>query len=121
MPQVQPETKLQTDIRLHLQQRYGTKLVLLRNHSGAVSGLSFGLGPGSPDLVGWITVGEIAVFVGIEIKTGTGRVRPNQQAWLDRLLSAGGIAFVARDCEGASVMMDAHITRILNGTQSQQP
>lgn len=63
-----------------------------------------GLFPGSGDLIGWRTVTitadmvgkPIAQFLSIEIKTKTGRVRPDQQNWLDQITTAGGHAIVAR-------------------------
>jgi hypothetical protein len=63
-----------------------------------------GLFPGSGDLIGWRTltvtpdmVGKpIAQFLSIEVKTKTGRVRPDQQNWLDQITTAGGHAIVAR-------------------------
>ena len=45
---------------------------------------------------------QVAVFTSIEVKTPTGRVKPEQQQWLDAVQAAGGIAAVARsvaDCE----------------------
>ena len=69
----------------------------------------YGLQPGSSDLIGWRTVTitpemvgtTIAVFTSIEVKTATGRLRPEQQQWLDAVQSAGGIAGVARSVEDA--------------------
>jgi hypothetical protein len=69
----------------------------------------YGLQPGSSDLIGWRTVTitpemvgqQVAVFTSIEVKTPTGRVKPEQQQWLDAVLSAGGIAGVARSVEDA--------------------
>ena len=72
--------------------------------------MQFGLCKGSADLIGWTTrtiteemVGQqVAIFTSIEVKTPTGRVRPEQQQWLDAVAKAGGIAAVARsvaDCE----------------------
>ena len=72
--------------------------------------MQFGLCKGSADLIGWTSrtiteemVGQqVAVFTSIEVKTPTGRVRPEQQQWLDAVAKAGGIAAVARsvaDCK----------------------
>jgi hypothetical protein len=69
----------------------------------------YGLQPGSSDLIGWRTVTitpemvgqQVAVFTSIEVKTPTGRIRPEQQQWLDAVQSAGGIAGVARSVEDA--------------------
>lgn len=63
-----------------------------------------GLFPGSADLIGWRTltvtsdmVGKpIAQFLSIEIKTPTGRVRPDQQNWLEQVTLSGGHAIIAR-------------------------
>jgi hypothetical protein len=69
----------------------------------------YGLQPGSSDLIGWRTVTitpemvgqQVAVFTSIEVKTATGRVKPEQQQWLDAVQAAGGIAGVARSVEDA--------------------
>lgn len=63
-----------------------------------------GLFPGSGDLIGWRTVTitpdmvgkPIAQFLSIEVKTLTGRVRPDQQNWADQITAAGGHAIIAR-------------------------
>lgn len=56
-----------------------------------------GLGstPGVPDIIG-IWNGKM---LGIEIKTARGKVSERQQAFIDRINSAGGLAFVARSVE----------------------
>ena len=72
--------------------------------------MQFGLCKGSADLIGWRTVTitpemvgqQVAVFTSIEVKSATGRLRSEQQQWLDAVQKAGGIAAVARsvaDCE----------------------
>jgi hypothetical protein len=69
----------------------------------------YGLQPGSSDLIGWRTVTitpemvgqQVAVFTSIEVKTATGRVKPEQKLWLDKVQAAGGIAGVARSVEDA--------------------
>jgi hypothetical protein len=71
--------------------------------------VSFGLCKGSADLIGWkrVTVTpdmvgqQVAVFLSIEVKTLTGRIRPEQQQWLDAVQAAGGIAGVARSVDDA--------------------
>ena len=75
--------------------------------------VTFGLAPGSADLIGWrslvITpdmVGQrVAVFCSIEVKAPRGRVRPDQAAWLAAVQSAGGIAGVARSPEDAAAIL----------------
>ena len=87
---------------------------LFRNNTGTLRDqhgrpVQFGLCKGSADLIGWkrvtITpemVGTThAVFLSIEVKTPTGRLRPEQQQWLDAVQAAGGIAGVARSVEDA--------------------
>jgi hypothetical protein len=57
----------------------------------------------TPDMVGQ----QVAVFTSIEVKTPTGRIRPEQQAWLETVQAAGGIAGVARSVEDALRIMTA--------------
>jgi hypothetical protein len=87
---------------------------LFRNNTGTLRDqhgrpVQFGLCKGSADLIGWkqVTVTpemvgqQVAVFLSIEVKTPTGRIRPDQQQWLETVQSAGGIAGVARSVEDA--------------------
>jgi hypothetical protein len=87
---------------------------LFRNNTGTLRDqhgrpVTFGLCKGSADLIGWkrVTITPemvgttVAVFVSIEVKTATGRLRPEQQQWLDAVQAAGGIAGVARSVEDA--------------------
>jgi hypothetical protein len=82
---------------------------LFRNNTGTLRDqhgrpVSFGLCKGSADLIGWRSVTitpemvgqQIAVFTSIEVKAATGRIRPEQQQWLNAVQAAGGIAGVAR-------------------------
>lgn len=87
---------------------------LFRNNTGTLLDkngrpVQFGLCKGSADLIGWkrVTITPdmvgttVAVFTSIEVKSATGRLRPEQQQWLDAVQAAGGIAGVARsvaDC-----------------------
>lgn len=88
---------------------------LHRNNTGVLRDqhgrpVQFGLAKGSSDLIGWTTrtitpdmVGQrVAVFTSIEVKTATGRLRPEQRQWLDAVQAAGGIAGVARSVEDAA-------------------
>jgi hypothetical protein len=113
-----PETDLQQRIRLAL----GTRpdLRLYRNQTGALPDprtgrlVTFGLAKGSADLIGWRTITvtpemvgrRLAVFCSIEIKTPTGRLRPEQQAWLGVVQGAGGIAGVARSVSDALTVLE---------------
>jgi hypothetical protein len=88
---------------------------LFRNNTGTLRDqhgrpVQFGLAVGSADLIGWTTrtitpdmVGQqVAVFTSIEVKSSTGRLRPEQRQWLDAVQAAGGIAGVARSVEDAA-------------------
>ena len=46
----------------------------------------------TPEMVGQ----QVAIFTSIEVKAATGRIRPEQQQWLNAVQAAGGIAGVAR-------------------------
>ena len=93
---------------------------LFRNNTGTLRDqhgrpVSFGLCKGSADLIGYRTITitpdmvgqQVAVFLSIEVKTPTGRIRPEQQQWLDMVQSAGGIAGVARSVEDAKALLAA--------------
>lgn len=75
--------------------------------------VTFGLAPGSADLIGWRTVEitpdmvgqRVAVFASIEVKAPRGRVRPDQQTWLAAVQGAGGIAGIARSPEEAAAIL----------------
>jgi hypothetical protein len=111
------ETTLQQQIRLAL----GTRpdLRLYRNNCGSLPDprtgrlVTFGLAKGSADLIGWRTVTvtpdmvgqRLAVFTSIEVKTSTGRLRPEQQAWLGVVRSAGGVAGVVRSVSDAEDLL----------------
>jgi hypothetical protein len=94
---------------------------LFRNNTGTLRDqhgrpVSFGLARGSADLIGYRTITitpdmvgqQVAVFTSIEVKTPTGRIRPEQQAWLETIQAAGGIAGVARSVEDALRIVTAH-------------
>ena len=111
------ETTLQQQIRLAVGTR--SDLRLFRNNTGTLPDprtgrpVQFGLARGSADLIGWRSVvvtpdmvgQRIAVFTSIEVKTATGRLRPEQQAWLGVVQGAGGIAGVARSVEDANEIL----------------
>jgi hypothetical protein len=111
------ETTLQQQIRLALGTR--SDLRLFRNNCGILPDprtgrpVQFGLARGSADLIGWRTItitpdmvgSQLAVFTSIEVKTPTGRVRPEQHAWLGAVQSAGGIAGIARSvCDANKIL-----------------
>ncbi len=55
----------------------------------------FGL-PGQPDIMAILPGGR---FLGIEVKTGSGRQSPEQRNWQARALAQGALYIVVRDLE----------------------
>ena len=49
---------------------------------------------GCPDVLGQLRDGRL---LGVEVKAKTGRLRPEQAVFRERIRGAGGVAFVARD------------------------
>jgi hypothetical protein len=80
---------------------------LAKTGNGAT--IAFGLGKGSPDLVGFLH-GSARLFC-IEAKTATGRLSPEQRCWLRAANSNGAYAAVARSPEEA---LD-HLARAVAG------
>ena len=91
---------------------------LFRNNTGTLRDangrpVQFGLCKGSADLIGWRSIAitpamvgtTIAVFTSVEVKTPTGRIRPEQKQWLEAVQAAGGIAGVARSVADAEVLL----------------
>ena len=103
------ESSIQNKVQLAAS-RLGHRL--FRNNVGKVRDdkgrwHSFGWPKGSPDLTGWqrVTITEdmvgktVAVALGVEIKTATGRVRPDQERFLEMMKEQGCICGVARSVE----------------------
>lgn len=75
--------------------------------------LHAGLVKGSSDLIGWHSIEvtpallgrRLAVFVGLEAKTGSGRLEREQLAFIAAVLRAGGIAGEARTVEQVQRMI----------------
>ena len=111
------EQRIQQEIRIACS-RGDTRL--FRNNTGTLKDqngrpVQFGLCKGSADLIGWkrVTVtpemvgSTVAVFASVEVKTASGRLRPEQQQWLEAVQAAGGIAGVARSVDDALQIMTA--------------
>jgi len=111
------ETTLQQQIRLAV--GTWTEARIFRNQVGSLPDprtgrlVTFGLARGSADLIGWRTVtitqamvgSRIAIFTSIEVKVPTGRIRPEQQAWLEAVTQAGGLAGIARSVTDAQLLL----------------
>lgn len=88
---------------------------LFRNNVGfdATNKVKYGLMPGSSDLIGWktITITEhhvgrkIAVFTAIEVKKPNGRIRPDQQRFVDYVDECGGLSGVCYSKEDAVTLL----------------
>jgi hypothetical protein len=102
------ESQIQAAIHRTLGSRPDVRL--FRNHVGKVRDAdgrwhTFGLAPGSADLIGWVQ----GRFLSIEVKSATGRVRPEQQTWMNVVNAHGGIAFVARSAAEAVQLLEQHL------------
>jgi hypothetical protein len=109
------EQHVQQSIRLALS-RGDTRL--WRNNTGTLYDrqgrpVTFGLCKGSADLIGLrsITIGpehlgqRLAVFAAVEVKSATGRLTPEQAAFLEQVQAMGGLAGVARSVEDAAAIL----------------
>ena len=64
---------------------------------------------GFPDLAGWVTICGVAVWLGVECKTESGRLSEAQSAWKKWADEAGAIYIVARDAARAEMELEAQI------------
>ena len=94
-------------------------VTLWRNSRGVVQlpqgMLRYGVGPnGASDLIGYVTltvtpamVGrEVAVFAALEVKAPGKNATPEQAAFIDRIIEAGGVAGVATNANEARRILD---------------
>lgn len=104
----QRESEIQREIRLAAG-RAVPGCVLFRNNTGvavhapgtpAAAVVRYGVGGnGGADLLGWLRVGNVAVFLAVEVKTDTGRLSPDQKLFGQLVESGPGIFIVARSVE----------------------
>ena len=69
--------------------------------------IRFGLAVGSSDLIGFAMRGEVAIFLAVEVKSKTGRIRSLQQEFLEAVRRAGGIAILARSVDDFTAALAA--------------
>ena len=109
------ESHIVADIRLAHSK--GT-VRLLRNNVGALKDetgrlVRFGLGNGTSDLIGWMTVTvtpsmvgmKIAVFTALEVKTRTGRPTQEQLDFIALVNNMGGNGAIVRSVEEAGQVL----------------
>lgn len=75
------------------------RVLCWRNNVGRNGRVSFGLGVGSADLVGLLR--GSGRFFGLEVKTATGRLSPEQVAWARAVTAAGGFVKCVRSVNEA--------------------
>lgn len=98
------ESDILASIRLSLGRL--PNVLLFRNNVGGLYDktgrfVRYGLGVGSPDLIGFTVRDDRAIFTAIEVKAETGVVSPEQKNFIALVRKHGGIAGVARSVEQA--------------------
>ncbi len=93
------ETELMNLIRFELVET--GKYSLWRNNIGfdQVTKVRYGLGVGTSDLVGFRH--RDGRFIGLEIKTATGRASKEQKMWIEHVVGHGGLAGIVHSTEDA--------------------
>lgn len=136
MSRRRPEAKLERDVLLRLgrvpelalyrnevgEGFYGAVLPILRKelarHPSALAivesvlvrnRLRYGLGPGSPDLVGILGGAAGGRFLGFELKTEGGRLEPTQGPWHAAARAKGALVEVVRSVEEAEAVIEREL------------
>ena len=86
-------------------------LVCFRNNVGMLPDkngrmVQYGLCKGSSDIIGFDR--KEGFFVAIECKTDTGRVRKEQQIFLDTVKKSGGFSCIIRDAKNLKIILDEY-------------
>ena len=92
-----PEAAALTEVLMALKSHPAVAWAERMNSGAALIGdrfVRFGF-PGCPDVLGQLRDGRV---LACEVKAAKGRLRPEQSIFLDRVRGAGGMAFVARNC-----------------------
>lgn len=92
-----PEAAALTEVLMALKSHPAVVWAERMNSGAALIGdrfVRFGF-PGCPDVLGQLRDGRV---LACEVKATKGKLRPEQSIFLDRVSDAGGVAFVARNC-----------------------
>jgi hypothetical protein len=125
MPPIPPAPRRRTEATIQDEVRrvLGTdpRVWLLRNNVGAHAETSpggfqrwarYGLGDGSADLVGIVTMPDgLGRFIALEVKSEAGKLTEAQASWLELVRRRGGFAAVVRSAADAR----AAVERALRG------
>lgn len=109
-----PEREIMREVHLRLGSRPDVRLWRFNAGFGWVN-TSRGAAPqrfvptGFPDLAGWVKIGGLAVWLGVECKSARGRLSKEQEAWMRWVAAAGGIYLVARSAEQVEAELDRAI------------
>jgi hypothetical protein len=105
----------ETEIMRQIQTLSKGPVRLFRNNVGfdAQNKVKYGLMPGSSDLIGWTQIEiksnhvgkNFAIFTAIEVKSEFGRIRPEQQNFVDYVNQSGGIAGICRNIQEAKALL----------------
>lgn len=117
------ETPLLAAIRIELGKRPAVRV--FRNNNGVLQDrhgnyVTYGLGPGTSDLIGWTIVmvtpqmigRRLAVFTALEVKRPKGGRRTlEQKSFISTVLKHGGLAGFARSIDEAYAILGADLSR----------
>lgn len=111
------ETKLVREIQLALGKEFSVRA--WRNNVGVLQDkngqhVTYGLCPGSSDLIGFKSVKitpemvgqRVAIFVALEVKSEKGRATPEQWNFIDTVATYGGLAGVVRSLDEARQVLN---------------
>ena len=73
--------------------------------------IRFGI-PGTPDLIGIVSVGGIGAFLGIEVKSAKGKQTKAQKSFQSMLARMGGCYILARSVEDAERGLNAYVQKV---------
>lgn len=103
-----PETIIKNDILLMIGKDFSENMRVWSNNTGACKDargqlIRYGL-PGSSDILG--VIAPKGTFLGIEVKTATGRQRPDQKNFEAMVRAMGGLYLLVRSVAEARAMLE---------------